>query len=137
VLTSRKDLSNDLRVTQWMTAMRPAKFNKPHGSERKTSFPQQKWYAASSCLAFRCKPIALLVLYKYKPQTFYLVLRTFPLVWILHKHTWDNSGARLLLRPEISTHHSQVIRQVFSVRQRFVNTRQYLAILSNRISMEG
>jgi len=43
--------------------------NKPHGSETKTSFPQQKWYTASSCLAFRCKPIALLVLYKYKPQT--------------------------------------------------------------------
>jgi len=33
--------------------------------------------------------------------------------------------------------HSQVIRQVFSVRQCFVNTRQYLAILSHRISMEG
>jgi len=33
--------------------------------------------------------------------------------------------------------HSQVIRQVFSARQRFVNTRQYLAILLHRISMEG
>jgi len=33
--------------------------------------------------------------------------------------------------------HSQVIRQVFLARQRFVNTRQYLAILSHRISMEG
>jgi len=33
--------------------------------------------------------------------------------------------------------HSQVIRQVFSARQCFVNTRQYLVILSHRISMEG
>jgi len=33
--------------------------------------------------------------------------------------------------------HSQVIRQVFSARQCFVNTHQYLAILSHRISNEG
>jgi len=39
--------------------------------------------------------------------------------------------------PAPVVHHSQVIRQVFSARQRFVNTRQFLSIPSHRISMEG